>query len=33
MGVYAIESILTFDAADFKCYTNIGALHPASMFA
>jgi predicted nucleic acid-binding protein len=31
MNVYAIERILTFNAADFARYTNIAALHPASI--
>jgi predicted nucleic acid-binding protein len=31
MNVYAIERILTFNAADFTRYTNIAALHPASI--
>ena len=33
MGVYAVESVLTFNTADFKRYSNIGALHPASIIA
>jgi predicted nucleic acid-binding protein len=33
MKVYAVESVLTFNAADFKRYSNITALHPASMLA
>ena len=30
MTVYAVESILTFNTADFKRYSNITALHPSS---
>jgi|SRR5271154_2057600 len=33
MNVYAVESILTFNTADFKRYSNITALHPSSMLA
>ncbi|MGA8836708.1 MAG: type II toxin-antitoxin system VapC family toxin [Candidatus Sulfotelmatobacter sp.] len=33
MNVYAVESVLTFNAADFKRYRNITALHPSSIFA
>lgn len=33
MGVYAVESVLTFNTADFKRYSNISALHPASILA
>jgi predicted nucleic acid-binding protein len=33
MGVYAVESFLTFNTADFERYGNISALHPASMLA
>jgi predicted nucleic acid-binding protein len=33
MNVYAVESVLTFNAADFKRYSNITALHPSSMLA
>jgi len=33
MNVYAVESILTFNTADFKRYGNITALHPSSMLA
>lgn len=33
MNVYAVESVLTFNAADFKRYSNINALHPFSMLA
>ena len=31
MNIYAIERILTFNAADFARYTNIAALHTASI--
>src|SRR5664279_4676500 len=31
MNVYAVESVLTFNTADFKRYSNITALHPSSM--
>ena len=31
MNVYAVESLLTFNAADFKRYSNINALHPSSI--
>jgi predicted nucleic acid-binding protein len=30
MTVYAVESVLTFNTADFKRYSNITALHPSS---
>jgi predicted nucleic acid-binding protein len=33
MNVYAVESVLTFNTADFKRYSNITALHPSSMLA
>jgi predicted nucleic acid-binding protein len=33
MDVYAIESVLTFNAADFKRYTSITALAPFSVLA
>ncbi len=33
MNVYAVESVLTFHAADFKRYSNITALHPSSILA
>jgi predicted nucleic acid-binding protein len=33
MSVYAVESVLTFNTADFKRYDSISALHPASMLA
>lgn len=33
MSVYAVESLLTFNAADFKRYSNIAALHPSSLLA
>ena len=28
MNLYSIDSILTFNVADFKRYSNITALHP-----
>ena len=33
MTVYGIESVLTFNAADFRRYTSIAALHPSSVLA
>jgi len=33
MKVYAVESILTFNSADFNRYGNITALHPSSVLA
>lgn len=33
MSVYAVESVLTFNTADFTRYDSISALHPASMLA
>jgi predicted nucleic acid-binding protein len=33
MSVYAVESILTFNDADFRRYGIISAIHPASMLA
>ncbi|MGD0568874.1 MAG: hypothetical protein ABSA78_10750 [Candidatus Sulfotelmatobacter sp.] len=33
MKVYAVESVLTFNVADFGRYTNIIALHPSSLVA
>jgi predicted nucleic acid-binding protein len=30
MTVYAVESVLTFNTADFKRYSSITALHPSS---
>ena len=30
MTVYAVESVLTFNTADFKRYSHITALHPSS---
>jgi len=33
MSVYAVESILTFNVADFKRYGNIAALHPSTVLA
>lgn len=31
MNVYAVENVLTFNAGDFKRYSNINALHPTSL--
>lgn len=33
MNVYAVESVLTFNAADFKRYSTVTALHPTSVLA
>jgi len=33
MTVYAVESILSFNSADFKRYDIVTALHPASLLA
>jgi predicted nucleic acid-binding protein len=33
MSVYTVETILTFNATDFKRYDNVSAIHPASMLA
>jgi predicted nucleic acid-binding protein len=33
MNVYAIDSVLTFNSADFKRYNDITALQPAAMLA
>jgi predicted nucleic acid-binding protein len=33
MNVYAVESILSFNSADFKRYDLVTALHPASLLA
>lgn len=33
MAVYSVESILTFNDADFKRYTKIKAIHPSSIVA
>jgi len=33
MSVYAINSVLTFNIADFKRYGNINALQPVEMLA
>jgi hypothetical protein len=33
MKTYAVESVLTFNAADFKRYGAITALHPSSILA
>jgi predicted nucleic acid-binding protein len=33
MNVYRVESLLTFNVADFKRYSNIAALHPSSIRA
>ena len=31
MTVYAVDSVLTFNAADFKRYNSVIALHPSSV--
>ncbi len=31
MNVYAVESILTFNAVDFERFGNIRAIHPSSL--
>jgi predicted nucleic acid-binding protein len=31
MSVYAVESILTFNSADFERFTNVRAIHPSSL--
>jgi predicted nucleic acid-binding protein len=31
MNVYAVESLLTFNAEDFKRYSSISAVHPSSV--
>jgi predicted nucleic acid-binding protein len=33
LNVYAVESILSFNSADFKRYDLVTALHPASLLA
>ena len=33
MSVYAVDSILTFNVADFNRYSNINALQPAAVLA
>jgi len=33
MNVYAVESVLTFNADDFKRYSSITALYPSSILA
>jgi predicted nucleic acid-binding protein len=33
MNVYAVESLVTFNAVDFKRYGNITALHPSAILA
>ena len=33
MSVYGVESVLTFNAEDFKRYGSITALHPSAMLA
>lgn len=33
MNVYGVETVLTFNAGDFKRYGNITALHPSSILA
>lgn len=32
MSIYAVESILTFNTADFQRYHGISAVHPTSIF-
>ncbi len=31
MNVYAVESVLTFNSADFERYSNVRAIHPSSL--
>jgi predicted nucleic acid-binding protein len=31
MNVYGVESVLTFNVADFQRYSTINALHPSSV--
>jgi predicted nucleic acid-binding protein len=31
MGVYGVESVLTFNSTDFERFTNVRALHPSSL--
>jgi predicted nucleic acid-binding protein len=33
MTVYGVDSVLTFNIADFKRYSNITALHPSSLLS
>ncbi len=33
MTVYSVDSVLTFNAADFKRYSNVTALHPSSLLS
>jgi hypothetical protein len=33
MSVYAVQSNLTFNVADFKRYSNVAALHPSTVLA
>jgi predicted nucleic acid-binding protein len=33
MNVYAVESILSFNSADFKRYDRVTAIHPGSLLA
>ncbi|HLJ29280.1 MAG TPA: hypothetical protein VKY85_21405 [Candidatus Angelobacter sp.] len=33
MNVYSIDSILTFNVADFRRYSNVTALHPTSLLS
>jgi predicted nucleic acid-binding protein len=31
MSVYAVESILTFDTADFERFKSVRAIHPSTL--
>src|SRR5216684_1214781 len=31
MSVYSVESVLTFNSVDFERFTNVHAIHPASL--
>jgi predicted nucleic acid-binding protein len=31
MSVYAVESVLTFNSADFERFTNVRTIHPSSL--
>ena len=31
MSVYAVESVLTFNAVDFDRFTNVRAIHPSAL--
>jgi hypothetical protein len=33
MSVYSIDSVLTFDVADFKRYSNVNTTQPAAVLA